>query len=68
MLYISLLVMNKLNQTESAIFFSLVRSLITKGLVIKNIFSVTKANVMPCDGRRKSPVHQYSAYYIFLVL
>ena len=55
MLLISLLVMNRLNQTDSAIFFSLVHSLIPKDSFIQNLFISIAAGVVPCGGSKKSP-------------
>ena len=52
---ISLLVMNRLNTTESAIFISLVYPLLPKDLTIQKLFIFTAAGVVPCGGRKTSP-------------
>ena len=54
MLYISLLVMDRLNSTLSAIFIPLVYSLLPKDLTVQNLFIFPAAGVVPCDGRTSS--------------
>ena len=49
-LHISILVMKRLNLTESAIFISLVYSSLPKDLTIHNLFIITAAGVVPCGG------------------
>ena len=51
MLQISLLDMNSLNQTESAIFFSLVYCLLSNDLIIQNLFNIIK-EIDKCDKHR----------------
>ena len=53
-LHISVLVINRLNTTESAIFISLMYSLLPKDLTIQNLFVSTAAGVMPHGGRKLS--------------
>ena len=51
MLQISLMVMNKVNYTKSAVFFSLV----PKHLTIQNFFISTEADAVPCGDRKRPP-------------
>ena len=54
-LHILVLVMNRLNTTESAIFIYSVCSLLSKDLTIQNLYTSTAAGVVPCGGRKTSP-------------
>ena len=63
MLQVSVLIMNRLRTTESAIFIYLMRSLPAKDLTIQNIS--TAASVVPCGAVKRLPVHHDSADYIF---
>ena len=49
-LHISVLVKNRLNTTEFAIFISLVHSVLPNDLTIKDIFISNIAGVVPCGG------------------
>ena len=57
--------MNRLNKTEFAIFIYFIRSLLPRGQTNQNLFIFSAAGVVPCDGRKTSPVHYSSADYIF---
>ena len=46
---------SSVNQTESAISFSLVYSLLSNVLAFQNFFIFSAADVMQCSGRKKSP-------------
>ena len=65
MSHMPLLVMNRLNKTEFAIFISLMQSLLPKDLTILNVFTFTAAGIVPCGGRKTSPRNHHSAGYIF---
>ena len=65
MLHILLLVIKRLNNTEFAIFISLMKSLFPRDLTNQNLFIFTTAGIVPCGGRKTSPVHYLSAGYIF---
>ena len=51
-------------KTRFAIFISLMWSLLPKDLAI-NLFIFTAAGFVLCGTRKTSPVHHYSADYIF---
>ena len=65
MLHTSLLVMNRLNKTEFAIFISLMWSLLPRDLTNNNLFIFSAAGVVQCGGRKRLPAHHHSADYIF---
>ena len=46
--------MKRPNETESAVFISLVYSLLPKGLTIRGLFIFPTAGVVPGGGRAKS--------------
>ena len=50
MLHTSLLVMNRLNKTEFAIFISLMWSLLPRNLIKQSLFVFTAAGVATCGG------------------
>ena len=52
---ISVLVMNRLNTTESAIFIYFMYPMLPKDLTIQNLFISTAAGVVPYGGRKTSP-------------
>ena len=55
---------DSINETESAIFVSLmVRA--CRGSSIKTYFVFSADGVVPCGGRKTSPVYHHSADYIF---
>ena len=65
MLHISVLVMNRLNITEPAIFIYLVHSSFPKDVTIQNLFISSASGVALCGGRKTSPEHHHIADYIF---
>ena len=54
MVHILVLVMKRLNTTESANFIYSVCSLLPKDLTIQNLYTSTAAGVVPCGGRKTS--------------
>ena len=57
--------MNRLNKTESAIFVSLVCSLLLEDLQTELIFIFTELVLCHVAAVKRLPVYQYSADYIF---
>ena len=51
---ISLPVMNRVSENDSAFFISFVYSLLPKYLTIQNLFILTAAGAVPCGGRKTS--------------
>ena len=51
----AVLVMNRLNITEPAIFVYLAHSLLPKNLTIQDLYISIAAGVVPCGGRKTSP-------------
>ena len=54
-LHISILVMNRLNTTESVIFIYWLYTLLPTDLPYQTLFISTAAGVVPCGGRITSP-------------
>ena len=67
-LHILVLVMNSFNTAESALYMYLAYLSRPKDLTIQNVFMSTAAGVVPCGGRKTSPIHPHSADYIFVPL
>ena len=63
MLHVSLLVMNRPNKTEFAIFVSLMQSLLSRDLTNQNLFIFTAAGVVLCGGRKTS--HRADIFWSF---
>ena len=53
--HMAVLVMNRLNITEPAIFVYLAHSLLPKNLTIQDLYISIAAGVVPCGGRKTSP-------------
>ena len=64
-LHISVLVMNRLNTTESAIFIYLVYPLLPWDLTIQNLFPLQMV-LCRMAAVKRLPVHHHSVNYIFL--
>ena len=65
MLHLPLLVINRLNKTEFAIFIPLMWSLLYWDLTNQYLCIFTAAGFVPCGGRKTSPLHHHSVYNIF---
>ena len=65
MMSILSLVINRLGNTGSSVFFSLMYSFPSKDLTILNLFIFTAIDIVSCGGRNSLPVHHHIADYIF---
>ena len=68
MLHIPLLVMDRRNKTEFAIYISLMWSLFPRNLTNQNLCIFTAAGIVPCGGRKTSPHTSSQCRLYFLVL
>ena len=68
MLHIPLLVMNRRNKTEFAIYISLMWSLFPRNLTNQNLCIFTAAGIVPCGDRKTSPHTSSQCRLYFLVL